>query len=174
MKKRLFLVVAVVSGLVGLAPAAHAAGGCGRATQSEFGASDIVQLAPSGAGKSLALYEDNFNGGLLPAPYTADDTYDPRVTVRAALAAPSCADITYNVTVSDDVAGTAVLASATVTGTGADLLTLLDNVSIATPTTDTVYVVVWTSSARRPLLDRAPDAGANAATDGASGGQGWN
>lgn len=174
MKTRLFLVAAVLSGLVGLAPSADAAGGCGRATQMEFGASDIVQRAPSGAGNSQAVYEDNFNDGLLPAPYTADDTYDPRVTVKVALAAESCADITYNVTVSDDPGGATVLASKSVTGTGADLVTLLDNFSIATPSTDTVYVVVWTSSANRDILDRAPDSGANAATDGASGGQGWN
>lgn len=174
MKKRLLLVVAIISGLVGLAPSADAAGGCGRATQSEHGASDIVKSAPSGAGSSLATYEDNFNDGLLPDPYTADDTYDPRVTVRVALAAPSCTDITYNVEVFDDEALTTKLKSAWITGNGSnDLVTLLDNVSIAKPSTNTVYVVVWTSSARNAVIDRAPNEGANKATDNVPPGQFW-
>ena len=173
MKMRLFLVAAVLSGLVGLAPSVDAAGVCGRAAQNEFGASDIVKNAPSGAGSSLAVYQDNFNDGLVPAPYTADDTYDPRVTVRVALAAPSCADITYSVTVYDDPDGKNVLKSATVTGTGDDFLTLLDNAHIH-PTTKSVYVVVTTSSANRAVIDRAPDAGMNTATDDVPPGQGWN
>ena len=162
MMKRLILLVAAVSGLAWIAPEVSAAPSpCRQATRTETGASDIVG--------GLATYEDNF---LEPLEI---GTEPPEVTVKVTLAAPSCTDISYHVKVYDDPGLTTVLAENTVTGDGTSIgLTLLSEAPVGDPSTSTVYVVVWTSSSRNAAIDRAPNTGANASTDGIGGGQSWH
>jgi len=167
MKKRLLLLIAAVSGLTWVAPGPvdAASANCNKAVRTEIGGSDIVQSNASG--RTLAVYEDN-------AVEPTEVALDPRVTVRVALAGPSCDAVSYHVAVYDDAGLQRELASATVPGNGSDHLTLLDNASIETPSTPTVHVVIWTSSSRDEEIDRAPDAGANTHTDGTAPGQSWH
>ena len=167
MMKRLLLLVAAVTGLAWAVPApvSAGAGGCKQAVRTETGASDIVTT--NATGRTLAVYEDN-------AIEPTEVALDPRVTVRVALAAPSCSGVYYNVAVYDDAGLQRQLGSASITGNGSDVLTLLDNASIDRPSTPTVYFVIWTSSARSSQIDRAPDTGAVAHTDGTGPGQSWH
>ena len=163
MMKRLLLLVAAVSGLAWIAPAPvdAAPSSCRQATRTETGASDVIG--------GLATYEDNF---LEPLEV---GTEQPEVTVSVTLAAPSCSEISYHAAVYDDAGLTTLLASNTVAGDGVSAeLTLLSQAPVGNPSTSTVYVVVWTSSARNAEIDRAPNSGANASTDGVGGGQSWH
>lgn len=163
--KRLLLGLTVVAGLaIGAVPVADAAPDPSRCSKRELkgakgegiGASDIVN-----------------GGGSYIEVATSDTTSERRFSMGIDLAADACAAISYTVVVTDPTTGNELYRNAVTGLVGGTSVTLASGVTLADGG-DAINVVVTSSSAVNPLIDRAPNSGVNSIAIGSGGGQGWN
>ena len=157
--KRLLLGLTVVAGLaIGAVPVADAAPTGGRCSRKELTG---VRGGAEGIGAS-----DIVNGG---GSYTTDRVFSMGIE----LASDACAGITYTVVVTDTATGSELYRNAVTGVVGGTAVTLASGVTLADGG-DSIDVVVTSSSAVNPLIDRAPNSGVNSIALGSGGGQGWN
>ena len=160
--KRLLLALTVITGLaVGVVPVADAAPAAGCSKRELKGAK----------GEGIGASDITNGGARIETTDNGDGTSTHRLSVSVDLASAACDGVTYNIVVTDPSTGAEIFSDAVAAPVGSSTVVLASQRVVPQ---DSVNVVASTSSAVNPLIDRAPNTGANNVTAGVGGGQGWN